>query len=78
MVETQKNSFFIMFTGKFLFACSYERSWDTESAVGLLNALKKIKKRGIVKVEKVTFGQIKFEMRKLFLNCDVWKEEGKN
>lgn len=46
--------------------------------MGLLNALKKIKKRGIVKVEKVTFGQIKFEMRKLFLNCDVWKEEGKN
>lgn len=43
-----------------------------------LNALEKIKKKGIFKVEKITFGQIKFEMRRWFLKCDVRKEEGKN
>lgn len=77
MVETQNNSFFIMFTSKFLLVCFYGRSWETESVVKFLNVLEKIKTR-IVKVEKVMFGQIKFEMRRLFLKCDVWKEKDKN
>lgn len=80
MVETQNNSFFIIFTSKFLIFCFFfmGRSWETESVVEFLNALGKIKKRGIVKAKKVTFGQIEFEMMRLFLKCDVWKEEDKN
>lgn len=78
MVETPKNSFFIMFTSKLLLVYFYGKSWETESVVEFLNALEKIKKKGIFKVEKITFGQIKFEMRRWFLKCDVRKEEGKN
>lgn len=66
-----------MFTSKFLLVYFYERSWETKSVVEFLNALEKIKKRRILKVEKVTFGQIDFEMRWQSLKCDVWKEEGK-
>ena len=79
MVEKQKNSVLSCFQAVFLrifsmvFTCLL--LWKIlrdRKGNGLAKCFRKGKqKRGIVKLEKVTFGQIGFEMMRLLLKCDV-------